>query len=265
MSAYAIGDIQGCYEELMRLLDLVRFDPAADSLWLVGDLVNRGPDNCEVLDCLLSLPRVTAVLGNHDLHFMAVATGMARPHDDDTLEDLLASPRLDDYLAWLRQLPLLHYDEGAGLLMVHAGLPPQLPLARILALAKEVEARLRGPGWQGFLKAMYGNKPARFKESLTGKKRLRVIANYLTRLRYCTAKGRMNLTHKGGAAPPGHAPWFAYPREEEVHVLFGHWAALDGDTGDATWASALDTGCVWGRSLTALRLDDGRRFAVPAI
>lgn len=264
MSTYVLGDIQGCYDEFRLLLEAAEFQPSKDQLWLAGDLVNRGPNNKEVLDYLLPLPRVTAVLGNHDLHFMAVASGQAKAHRSDTLDDLLTSPRLADYLAWLRQLPLVHHDPGRNLVLVHAGLPPQLPLAHALALAEEVHAALRGPSSNDFLAAMYGNEPDCFHEDLSGQARLRVITNYFTRLRYCTADGRMEMTHKGKQAPPGYTPWFSHPRQDDVHVLFGHWAALEGKAASPQ-VTALDTGCVWGRELTGLRLEDGKRFAVAAL
>ncbi len=263
MSTYVIGDIQGCFDELQQLLATIRYDPASDDLWLVGDLINRGPQNLEVLELLMGLERVTAVLGNHDLHFLAIARGQQTQKRNDTLDDLLASPKLDAYVDWLRHCPLLHHDAARNLVLVHAGLPPAWSLAQCLARAHEVEYALRADSYQEFLNAMYGDQPDTFAEQLEGLTRLRVITNCLTRLRYCTAAGQLELKHKADLAPAGFAPWFSFPRQDEVTVLFGHWAALEGKV-DASFVRALDTGCVWGRALTALRLEDDVIFTVPA-
>ena len=263
MSIYVMGDIQGCRAEFNALLDRVQFDESRDWLWLTGDLINRGPDNLGLMDQLLTMKRIVTVLGNHDLHFLAVARGHGKLRKGDTLADLLSSPRLDEYIEFFRQQPLIHHDASESWVMVHAGLPPQLSLETCLALAREVEAALQGPRLDEFLSAMYGNEPAIWDEQLDGMARLRVITNYFTRMRYCSAEGELEMTHKGTDAPAGYAPWFSFERAENHQILFGHWAWLEGKTG-VDFAHALDTGCVWGRSLTAMRLEDGALFSVPA-
>lgn len=265
MTTFAVGDIQGCYREFRELLDKMMFDPASDELWLVGDLVNRGPDNAATLDFVMSLPHTRIVLGNHDLHFLAVATGHQRQHGSDTLDDVLASPRLIEYIEWIRHLPLIHVDNTLGYVMVHAGLPAIWNIDECLARAAEVQHALASDDFNEFLAAMYGNEPSRWRESLTGHDRLRIITNYFTRLRYCTADGELELKHKEKVQPEGYAPWFSFPRPagESLKILFGHWAALEGHASAAN-AIALDTGCVWGRTLTGMRLDDATFFQVPS-
>lgn len=264
MSTYVIGDLQGCYAEFSTLLDKVQFDPASDSLWLVGDLINRGPDNTRVMDLILSLDDVTCVLGNHDLHFLAIATGQQTQKRSDTLDDLLSSSNLDKYVRWLRHQPLVHYDASRHCALVHAGIPPQFGIERCLELSGEVERYLRSSDHPEFLAAMYGNEPASWSDALSGMPRLRLITNYFTRLRYCKADGELELLHKSDIQPDGYAPWFSYPRSDGLNVLFGHWAALEGKA-DCRFALPLDTGCVWGRELTALRLEDSKRFVVQAL
>lgn len=263
MSTYVIGDIQGCFSELTLLLEEIQYESVRDHLWFVGDLINRGPENAKVLDLVMSLANVTCVLGNHDLHFLAIACGQQTQKRSDTLDDLLDSDKRQEYVEFLRHLPLLHWDRKDNLVMVHAGLPPQLSIETCIALAGEVEAKLRSTHYETFLAAMYGNEPDSWQEDLTGMDRLRIITNYFTRLRYCTADGRLELTHKAEIQPDGYSPWFSFGRSDQQRVLFGHWAALEGDI-DSEFAVALDTGCVWGRKLTALRLDDGRFFSVNA-
>ncbi|MGV3626908.1 MAG: symmetrical bis(5'-nucleosyl)-tetraphosphatase [Betaproteobacteria bacterium] len=261
MATYAIGDIQGCYDEMRRLLDSIGFDPVQDRLWLVGDLVNRGPQSPEVLRYLRGLgERAISVLGNHDLHLLVVAAGVRKPHRGDTLDALLAAPDRDELLDWLRRQRLMHAD--AGYAMVHAGLLPQWSIAQALALAREVEAALQGPDYGEFLNCMYGNSPAQWRDDLAGYDRLRVVVNAMTRLRLCTSAGVMDFTHKTGLAdaPAGYLPWFDVPgrASSDTPVLFGHWAALG-----LTLRSdvlGLDSGCVWGRRLTAVRLEDRRVF-----
>ncbi len=261
MATYAIGDIQGCYDEMRRLLDSIGFDPAQDRLWLVGDLVNRGPQSAEVLRYLRGLgERAISLLGNHDLHLLVVAAGVRKPHRGDTLDALLAAPDRDELLDWLRRQRLMHAD--AGYAMVHAGLLPQWSIAQALALAREVEAALQGPDYGEFLNCMYGNTPAQWRDDLAGYDRLRVVVNAMTRLRLCTPGGVMDFTHKTGLAdaPAGYLPWFDVPgrASSDTPVLFGHWAALG-----LTLRSdvlGLDSGCVWGRRLTAVRLEDRRVF-----
>ncbi|MGE4109270.1 MAG: symmetrical bis(5'-nucleosyl)-tetraphosphatase [Burkholderiales bacterium] len=257
MATYAIGDIQGCYDQMRRLLDTAGFDSLHDHLWLVGDLVNRGPQSLEVLRYLRGLgDRVVAVLGNHDLHLLVVAAGVRKPHRDDTLDALLAAPDREELLDWLRRQRLMHAGEGYA--MVHAGLLPQWSIAQALALAHEVEAALQGPDYGEFLRHMYGNTPAQWHEELAGYDRLRVIVNAMTRLRLCTSDGAMEFTHKTGldGAPAGYFPWFDVPARasSETPVVFGHWAALGLKL--RRDILGLDSGCVWGRRLTAVRLED---------
>lgn len=263
MSTYVIGDVQGCFRELDALLTKLGAG-SEDNLWFVGDLVNRGPRNREVMDLVMSLPNTNCVLGNHDFHFLAVAEGLQTQNRADTLDDLLHSPRLGDYVHYLRFRPLIYHDEARQTVIVHAGLPPQLDIHRCMSLAAEVETCLQSNDYREFLAAMYGNKPARFSEELTGMDRLRVITNYFARIRYCTRQGDLELEHKGNNQPEGYLPWFNFGRDDDVKVIFGHWAALEG-VADASFVRAIDTGCVWGRELTAIRLEDDARFSVPAM
>ena len=256
MAVYLIGDIQGCDAPLARLLEKVDFSPSRDALFVLGDLVNRGPDSAGVLRRLMALgPSVQCVLGNHDLHALAVATG-ARAHGrSDTLQGLLQAPDRDALLAWLRCQPMaLH---AHGMLMVHAGVLPQWSVQQTLTLAAEVEAVLQGADWQDFLKQMYGNEPAAWDDALTGQDRLRVIVNALTRLRFCSAQGLMEFASKDSAraAPEGCMPWFEVPGRQTAGsvVAFGHWSTLGWLGRTDVWA--LDSGCVWGGCLSALRLD----------
>ena len=264
MTTYVVGDIQGCYDELVQLLDLVQFDPTSDELWLVGDLVNRGPDNIAVMDFIMSLPNAIAVLGNHDLHFLAIALGRQHQMPKDTLTDLMTSPRLPDYVDYLRHLPLIHYDRGKNIAMLHAGVPPQLNIETCCHLAREVETVLKSEDHPAYFEAMYGNEPDTWNDSLSGMDRFRCITNFLTRIRYCTKDGKLELAHKANIAPPGYAPWFTFPRPDNTHILFGHWAALEGQA-NSSFVTAMDTGCVWGRDLTALRLKDRTLFRVPSV
>jgi len=257
MATYAIGDVQGCYSTLRRLLDKCRFDPARDRLWLVGDLVNRGPQSLAVMRFVKSLgARAVAVLGNHDLHLLMVAAGHAKQHRGDTFDAILRAPDRDELLDWLRRRPMMH--AAAGYAMVHAGLLPQWSIAKALKLAREVETALRSDGHDAFLRKMYGNQPDRWRDDLTGIERLRVITNVMTRLRICTVDGKMEFAHKGRPVnlPRGYLPWFRVPRRRSrgTPVIFGHWAALGLYT--ESNVIGLDTGCVWGRELSALRLSD---------
>jgi bis(5'-nucleosyl)-tetraphosphatase (symmetrical) len=258
MAVYAIGDIQGCHLELLRLLERLRFDPAADRLWLTGDLVNRGPDSLAVLRFVQSLGEAaTTVLGNHDLHLLAVAAGL-RPlkRGDEGLEPVLAAPDCDALLDWLARQPLLHRDEALGWTMIHAGLPPQWDLDTAAACAREVEAALERDR-EGFLAAMYGNRPDCWADSLDRADRLRFTVNCLTRLRFVDAAGRLLLSYKGTVqdAPEGAIPWFRHPGRLSAgeRIVAGHWSALG--YVDEAGVVTLDTGCVWGGSLSAVRLD----------
>ena len=271
MATYAVGDIQGCYEPLCRLLDKVGFDQACDRLWCVGDLVNRGPQSLETLRFLRSLgSSFTTVLGNHDLHFLATACGAYREGKIRTLLPLLNAPDCGELFEWVRQQPLAWRESmimPAGetkILMVHAGIAPGWKFRKTMARAAEVEMVLRSADYKPFLAAMYGNKPDTWDKSLAGMERLRVITNILTRMRFCTARGRMNFSVKTGAAtaPSGFRPWFEFQRLKPGRmILFGHWATLNGDTGRQD-IQALDTGCVWGRCLTLLRLEDNTRISI---
>lgn len=259
MATYAIGDVQGCFEELQALLARLAFDPAQDRLWFVGDLVNRGPQSLEVLRFARSLgERSVVVLGNHDLHLLCVAEGAAKKRDDDTLDELLAAPDAPQLLDWLRGRPLMHVEHQYA--MVHAGLLPQWSIEKAQALAREVEQALRAANYREFLSRMYGGTPTAWHEALAGWDRLRVIVNAMTRLRFCNAEGEMELRAKGAAAPAGYRPWFELRAAAELPIICGHWSALGLRLADRL--AALDSGCVWGGSLTALRLEDRNLFQV---
>ncbi len=259
MAVYAVGDLQGCYEPLQRLLDLLRFDPATDVLWLVGDLVNRGPQSVEVLRLVRGLgERAVTVLGNHDLTLLAVAAGAVKPKRKDTFYSVLDAPDGAELVDWLRGRPMLHHDPTLGFTLVHAGLPPQWDLELACRCAAELEATLRGAEHREFLAHMFGAEPRRWRDKLSGYDRLRFIVNALTRMRFCTAEGTLSLTDKG---PPGSQasdllPWFAVPgrRNAALKIIFGHWAALGYYRAPGLYA--LDSGCVWGQRLTAIRLDE---------
>lgn len=262
-ATYVVGDLQGCYASLRALLNKVGFG-SSDRLWCVGDLVNRGPDSLAVLRFARQLgERFRCVLGNHDLHFLAMVYGGHPQRPGDTLTELLSAPDCADLADWLRCQPLLAEDDDC--VMVHAGIPPLWHLETARANALEVQTILRSAAHRMFFESMYGNEPARWDEGLTGMARHRVIVNYFTRMRLIDARGTMEFSHKGAldALPSGFRPWFRYPSRIEKTIYFGHWAALDGATA-STRMVALDTGCVWGRSLTAVRLQDRRSFAVPA-
>jgi bis(5'-nucleosyl)-tetraphosphatase (symmetrical) len=258
MATFAIGDVQGCCDELQALLAKMRFG-AQDKLWFVGDLVNRGPQSLEVLRFVRALgERAVVVLGNHDLHLVTQHEGLARPRPDDTLEDVLAAPDRAALVDWLRRRPMMH---GAGdYAMVHAGLLPQWSVARALELAREVESALAAPNYRDFLASMYGSRPARWSDALAGWDRLRVIVNAMTRLRFCTPQGKMDLRAKGAKPPPGYHAWFDLRAGDEVSLVCGHWSALGLKL--TSRLAALDSGCVWGGSLTAMRLEDRKLFQV---
>ncbi|GLZ84912.1 bis(5'-nucleosyl)-tetraphosphatase, symmetrical [Metapseudomonas resinovorans] len=266
MTTYAVGDLQGCLDQLKCLLDQVRFDPAKDELWLVGDLVNRGPKSLETLRFLYSIrDSVVCVLGNHDLHLLAVANNIERLRKADTLREILDAPDCAELLDWLRQQKLLHYDEQREIALVHAGIPPQWSLKKALKRAAEVEEALRDDARLPlFLDGMYGNEPAKWDGDLQGVTRLRVITNYFTRMRFCRADGTLDLKSKEGldTAPPGYAPWFSFPERKTrgQKIIFGHWAALEGNCNEPG-LYALDTGCVWGGSMTLLNIDSGEHIS----
>ncbi|HEX4985854.1 MAG TPA: symmetrical bis(5'-nucleosyl)-tetraphosphatase [Burkholderiales bacterium] len=263
MATYAIGDLQGCLDPLRQLLGEAGFRESADRLWLVGDLVNRGPQSLEVLRYVKSLgARATCVLGNHDLHLLMVAEGRAKAHREDTLGAILAAPERGELLDWLRGRPLMHAEGEYA--MVHAGLLPSWSIAQALELAGEVGDALRGPDWRGLMAGMYGNQPDRWDDGLEGYDRLRVVINAMTRLRICTPDGRMEFTHKGRLddIPAGYQPWFTVPgrRSAGTPVVCGHWSALGLRVEPDLLA--LDSGCLWGRQLSAVRLEDRRLFQV---
>ena len=258
MTLYAIGDIQGCAQAFTKLLGAISFKRERDHLWLVGDLVNRGPDSLDVLREVISLrDSVTTVLGNHDLHLLATAAGVRKPGKGDTFQAVLAAPDAENVLDWLRHRPLLHYDRASNRLLVHAGLPANWSRGDAEACAGEITERLRGPKWTGALKSMYGDEPRNWSADLRGADRARFIVNALTRIRYCDEYGSLDFEHKGppGTQPTHLIPWFELPGRlsENTHVVFGHWASL-GLIRRAN-ITGLDSGCVWGRSLTALPLE----------
>ena len=268
MSLYCIGDLQGCNAPFQQLLEKIDFSPSRDTLVVLGDLVNRGPDSLGVLRSLRALGEsAQCLLGNHDLHLLAVAHGVRKPGRRDTLQAVLQAPDLDALLDWLRHGNMALHKQGW--LMVHAGVLPQWTLAQTMALAAEVETVLRGPDLKDFLSGMYGNTPARWHDFLKGADRLRVVVNALTRLRFCTNEGEMEFSANEGiaSAPPGYMPWFDLSQRATagIPIAFGHWSALVSDTPDATRhpgrptqmrhnALPLDTGCVWGNCLTAAKL-----------
>jgi bis(5'-nucleosyl)-tetraphosphatase (symmetrical) len=265
MALYAIGDIQGCHAEFCELLALIGFSPADDRLWITGDLVNRGPESLRVLREVRALgDAVDVVLGNHDLHLLVVAAGDRRMHRDDTLAQILDAPDRGELLEWLAQRPLA--VAHADLLMVHAGVLPQWPAGRGVALAREGAAALARAPRGAFLRALYGDEPAAWRDDLEGFDRLRVIVNALTRLRFCTADGRMDLSEKRNAAfaPPGYAAWDLHENRRTASslVVCGHWSTLGLLL--APNVLMLDSGCLWGGSLTAIRLPDRRVFQVPS-
>ena len=270
MSTYVIGDVQGCFYSLMKLLESINFQSGQDKLWFVGDVVNRGSGSLAVLRWLYAhQASVQMVLGNHDLHTLVVADGHAQAHRSDTITDILNAPDRDVLLDWLRHQPLAHYQHGV--LMVHAGLLPQWSVQQALELAAEVESTLQGEDYQAFLAHMYGNKPKSWDDDLQGWDRLRVITNAMTRLRVCDAQGEMDFKFKGTLQNLPHyvhdstplIPWFAVPkrRSASIPIVFGHWSALGLLHSDNTYA--LDTGCLWNGLLTALRLEDKAIFQVP--
>jgi bis(5'-nucleosyl)-tetraphosphatase (symmetrical) len=263
MKTYAIGDVQGCNSQVLALLEQIYAVSANPKLIFVGDLVNRGPQSLATLRQIRALgDTANVVLGNHDLHLLAAAHGIRKPHASDTFDDILNASDRDELLDWLRQRPLARLENGH--LFVHAGVLPQWTAQQTLELAHEVESVLRGPDWVNFLREMYGNTPAKWDNSLQGMDRLRCIVNGLTRIRFCRMDGTMEfVTFEGAdAAPPGYFPWFDVPgrKTEDVTVVCGHWSALGLIM--RTNLIALDTGCVWGGKLTAVRLEDRAVFQV---
>jgi bis(5'-nucleosyl)-tetraphosphatase (symmetrical) len=262
MATWAIGDVQGCHDELARLIDALDFDPAVDTLWFCGDLVNRGGQSLAVLRLVRSLgDRAIVTLGNHDLSLLAVAErkqqDQARVNPE--LREVLFAPDRDELLGWLRGCKLVHVDRGLGWLLVHAGLFPRWNVDDAEAVAREIEDKLGGREYRRLLRQMFGNKPDLWNSRLRGIDRLRAGINVLTRMRYCDVRGRIAFGEKGvpGTQRPGLYPWFAVPGQVErgIRIVCGHWSALG--RFDGLGIHAIDTGCVWGGSLTALRLDSG--------
>lgn len=268
MSDYAIGDVQGCYEPLQRLLELIDFNEQTDRLWFVGDLVNRGPESLAVLRFIHALPVTPQItLGNHDLHLLGSLFG-GRPWKghDDTFQDVMQAADGEELGHWLRKQSILCHSPELNVVMCHAGIAPVWDLSQAILCAQELEQRLSGDNYAEFLSQMYGNKPDVWSDELQGVDRLRMITNYFTRMRFCNDYGVLELGYKGtiAKAPPRLHPWFQVPDRKEISsdIVFGHWAALMGVTNNPN-IHAIDTGCLWGGELTALRLQDKQRFSVP--
>ncbi len=262
MATYAIGDIQGCYHAFTALLSRLQFNPKQDKLWLVGDLINRGSGSLEVLRwCYQHQQSIKMVLGNHDLHALAVAHQLKPAHKYDTLQAVIDAPDAHELLTWLRYQPLLiaQNENGHGYVMVHAGLLPQWTVDEALACSREIEAQLQADHYRDFLANMYGNKPNRWHADLAGIDRYRIITNSMTRMRICTAQGEMEFEFKGELQdiPQGYIPWFDVPGRlsAQDNIICGHWSALGLHQRDNI--HALDTGCLWGGQLTAMCLETG--------
>lgn len=268
MTTYVVGDVQGCFDSLELLLKKIQFDPDQDRLGFVGDLVNRGPSSLSVLRFIRSLKNSFLVLGNHDVYLLILGYGCSLPNHQHTLHDILNAPDKLELLNWLRQQPFIHYekDDRHPFLMVHAGIPPQWSIKEALGYAKELQDSLQGPHHLEVLQQLFDNDPMVWTEALQGPSRLRYIANAFTRMRFCSKAGQLNFTATATINPdPQHfLPWFNYRdfSQDKVPILFGHWAALQGHC-DQPQCHALDTGCVWGNCLTALRLPDFKKFSVP--
>lgn len=267
MVTYAIGDIQGCYDSLMALLEKIDYDENKDTLWFAGDLVNRGPKSLKTLRFIKGLgDKAISVLGNHDLHLLALYFNKNNPKKSDTLKATLNASDSEELMHWLRCLPLVHHDEQLNALMVHAGIPPNWSANKAVKRSLEVEAFIQSPDFREFFQVMYGNHPDQWKSSLKGMDRLRAIVNYFTRMRFCTQQGQLDLRSKEGLnkKPTGFSPWFELERKAvDTRIFFGHWAALEGKA-DGKNVFALDTGCVWGGQLSSIRLEDETWFRVSA-
>lgn len=264
MATYAIGDIQGCFSSFRQLLELVGFNAGRDRLWLVGDLVNRGPQSLETLRFVRELGEAAVVVhGNHDLHLLMVDAGFGKKNHDDTLAPILNAPDRGALMSWLRSRPLMHVEGEYAL--VHAGLLPQWTVSKALSLAQEVAEALTAANWREFLSHLYGSKPAAWQDSLHGWDRLRLIVNAMTRMRFCSAEGDIEFRTKGPAhqPPAGCLPWFAVPgrRSSDHTIVCGHWSALG--LRIEPNLLALDSGCLWGGTLTAVRLEDRKIFQMP--
>jgi bis(5'-nucleosyl)-tetraphosphatase (symmetrical) len=254
MATWAIGDVQGCFDELSALLDRIRFDATRDILWFVGDLVNRGPKSLEVLRFVHGLGKAArVVLGNHDLHLVCRIEGLWKRRADDTLDTIIDAPDGAELVDWLRAQPLMHVEGGHA--MVHAGLLPDWSIERARGYSREVEDALAARDYREFLAQMYGSEPSRWSDKLEGWDRLRAIVNVFTRMRFSTAANDIEVRTKGNVPPAGYKPWFDFRRSaDSADIVCGHWSTLGLKLTDRVMA--IDTGCVWGGSLTALRLDD---------
>lgn len=266
MATYIIGDVQGCFTELQHLLELIDYNPAQDQLGFVGDLVNRGPDSLQVLRFLKSLSNPWIVLGNHDLYLLILGYKLM-PIDSyqHTLHQVIEAPDCIELLDWLRHQAIVHYSEQHQAVLVHAGIPPQWSISESLPLAQELESILQGPKFLAFLADLFGNHPASWHANMQGQQRWRYLSNAFTRMRLCTAEGRLEFTDQDprNIKDKNLKPWFEWRPEESTDILFGHWAMLGGHCNHPR-CFALDTGCAWGKSLTALRLEDKQRFSVLA-
>lgn len=261
MATYAIGDVQGCFDELQALLEKIGFNAVHDRLWFVGDLVNRGPKSLEVLRFVKELgDSAIVVLGNHDLHLVTQHEGFERKRKDDTFTDVLEAPDAKALVDWLRTRPMMHVEDNWA--MVHAGLLPGWNISKASSLAKEVENALRADSYRDFLSNMYGSKPERWDDALSGWDRLRVIVNAMTRMRFCTPEGLMEFKETGKNPPPGFLPWYQTRASSEQQLVFGHWSAAGLQLNHRV--AGLDTGCVWGGLLSALRLEDRWLAQVPS-
>ena len=261
MAIYAIGDVQGCFQQLQLLLDEISFSTENDTLWFAGDIVNRGPDSLKTLRFIKSLGRnAITVLGNHDLHLLAVANGRGKQGKKDTINDILKAPDRDELLDWLIHRPLIHYDRKLNACLVHAGIYPDWTISQALDHASEVEAMLQSDKSHEFFHHMYGDKPPIWSDHLKGWDRLRIITNVFTRMRYCKPDGHLALKEKGapGSQEKGIIPWFEHPERKsgETGIIFGHWSTLKDPKIKNLYP--LDTGCLWGGKLTALRMDDNQ-------
>ena len=261
MATYAVGDVQGCFDELQALLARIGFSQDRDRLWFVGDLVNRGPKSLDVLRFVRALEeRAITVLGNHDLHLITQHEGFEKKRKDDTFTDVLEAPDAKELIDWLRTRPMMHAE--GNWVMVHAGLLPDWRIENALSLAKEVERALRGAGYRDFLANMYGSKPTRWDDALAGWDRLRVIVNAMTRMRFCKPDGEMDFHTTGKTPPPGFLPWHQTRGGDERQIVFGHWSTAGLQLTERV--AGIDTGCIWGGPLTALRLEDRWLAQVPS-
>ncbi|MDF1759379.1 MAG: symmetrical bis(5'-nucleosyl)-tetraphosphatase [Coxiellaceae bacterium] len=267
MACYVIGDVQGCIHELQLLLQLIRYDDSKDQLIFVGDLVNRGPHSLDTLQLIRSLNNVRVTLGNHDLYLLALGYQAVAYDGEHTLGPLLQSPDLHDHLEWLRQQSILLIDDDLDLVAMHAGIPPQWDLSQAKQHAQELENILRGPHYLDYLQHMVGHTPAAWSDDLSGWDRLRYITNAFTRLRFCDANGTLELKVKSAKTIdiPDYKPWFNWPHDfANYRLAFGHWASLEGQC-DANNIYAIDTGCVWGNKLTAMKIDNDKSMSLLSV